>query len=121
MPVIGIFRPSKDGGWIGTIRTLTINAKVRFVPNDNRQNENAPAFRVFVGMSCIGDAWLCRSGEEKSRDYLRVKIDDFGIPAPVTAILFWHDESSDAKLVWDRGRGSRSKLSTHTVQGPRDD
>jgi hypothetical protein len=54
MSVIGTFTPAKDGGWTGSIRTLSINAKVRLVPNDNRDNENAPAFRVFVGQSRIG-------------------------------------------------------------------
>jgi uncharacterized protein (DUF736 family) len=49
MPVIGTFIPSKDGGWIGSIRTLTVDAKVRFVPNDDRHSSNAPTFRVFIG------------------------------------------------------------------------
>ena len=57
MAQIGSFTLAKDGGWIGSIRTLTIDAKVHLVPNDNRENENAPAFRVFVGQSRIGDAW----------------------------------------------------------------
>jgi uncharacterized protein (DUF736 family) len=56
MSTIGTFTPSKEGGWTGAIHTLTINAKVRLVPNDNREHENAPAFRVFVGKSRIGDA-----------------------------------------------------------------
>ena len=49
MSVIGTFTPAKDGGWDGSVQTLTINTKVRLVPNDNRENENAPAFRVFAG------------------------------------------------------------------------
>jgi uncharacterized protein (DUF736 family) len=49
MPVIGTFIPSKDGGWIGSIRTLTVDAKVRFVPNDDRHSSIAPTFRVFIG------------------------------------------------------------------------
>jgi uncharacterized protein (DUF736 family) len=47
MSVIGTFTPAKDGGWIGSIHTPTIHTKVRLVPNDNRDNENAPLFRVF--------------------------------------------------------------------------
>ncbi len=34
MSVIGTFTPTKDGGWTGTIRTLTIHAHVRLVPNE---------------------------------------------------------------------------------------
>lgn len=54
--VISTFIPAKDAGWIGRIRILAINVKVRFVPNDNRENDNAPLFRVFVGHSRICDA-----------------------------------------------------------------
>ncbi|PKQ02986.1 MAG: DUF736 domain-containing protein, partial [Alphaproteobacteria bacterium HGW-Alphaproteobacteria-12] len=46
MSVIGMFTPTKEGGWSGTIRTLTIDAKLRFVPNDNRDSERAPAFKL---------------------------------------------------------------------------
>ena len=49
MSIIGTFTPTKDGGWTGTIRTLTIDVKARFVPNDNRDNDRAPDFRVFAG------------------------------------------------------------------------
>src|SRR3546814_17551370 len=52
MSVIGTFTPAKDGGWAGSIHTLTINAKVRLVPNDNRDNENAPVFREIGRASC---------------------------------------------------------------------
>jgi hypothetical protein len=51
MSIIGSFTPAKDGGWTGRIRTLVMDAKVRLVPNDNRDNESAPAFRVLIGYS----------------------------------------------------------------------
>jgi uncharacterized protein (DUF736 family) len=38
MSVIGDFTPAKGGGWTGRIRTLVMDAKVRLVPNDNRDN-----------------------------------------------------------------------------------
>jgi uncharacterized protein (DUF736 family) len=34
-----------------------INAKVRFVPNDNRENDRAPMFRISIGEFEIGAAW----------------------------------------------------------------
>ena len=80
MSVIGTFMPAKDGGWTGSIHTLTINTKVRLVPNDNRDNENAPVFRVFVGQSRVGDAWAARSGGDSPKDYLRVRLDDPSLP-----------------------------------------
>ena len=62
MATIGTFVPTKDGGWTGHIRTLMIDVKVRLVPNDNKENEAAPAFRVFAGDAEIGAAWRKRSG-----------------------------------------------------------
>lgn len=58
---IGAFALSHDGGWAGSIRTLTIDAKVRLVPNDDRTHDSAPAFRVLVGNARIGDAWEART------------------------------------------------------------
>ena len=36
------------GTWTGSIRTLTIDARVRLVSNDDRTHDNAPAFRALV-------------------------------------------------------------------------
>jgi len=105
MSIIGTFTPAKDGGWIGSIRTLIINTKVRLVPNDNRDNDNAPAFRVMVGRSRIGDAWEARTGGEKPKDYLRVRFDDPSLLEPVSAVLFSSGDGSAAELVWSRRRG----------------
>lgn len=105
MTMIGSFTPAKDGGWTGSIRTLTIDAKVRLVPNDNREHENAPAFRVFVGNSRIGDAWEARSGGDTPRDYLRLRFDDPSLSEPITAALFPSEEGDKAQLVWNRRRG----------------
>ena len=104
MSVIGTFAPSKDGGWIGTIHTLTMNTKVRLVPNDNRDSENAPAFRIFVGQSRVGDAWEARSAADKPREYLRVRLDDPSLPEPITAALFQSEDATGAQLVWNRRR-----------------
>ena len=42
--------------------------KLRSMPNDNRDSDNAPAFRVFVGQSRIGDAWEARSAGDSPRN-----------------------------------------------------
>jgi uncharacterized protein (DUF736 family) len=102
MSVIGIFIPDKDGGWSGSIRTLTINAKVRLVPNESRESDNAPAFRVFVGQSRIGDAWPARSGGDSPKDYLRLRFDDPSLPEPISAALFKSKDGKEAQLVWNR-------------------
>ena len=41
MANIGTFT-AQDNGFTGTLRTLTLNVKVKFVPNDKGDNENAP-------------------------------------------------------------------------------
>jgi uncharacterized protein (DUF736 family) len=45
MANIGTFTADKDG-FTGTLRTLTLNVKVKLVPNDKGDNENAPDFRL---------------------------------------------------------------------------
>lgn len=96
--------PSKEGGWVGGIHTLTIKARLRFVPNDNRENENAPAFRVFVGRSRVGDAWQATSSGHERKEYLRVRLDDPSLPEPINAALFRSDGGEKAQLVWSRKR-----------------
>lgn len=54
--LIGTFTPARDGDWLGTIRTLTIVAKIRLVLNDDRDGNNVPAFRFLVGNTRIGAA-----------------------------------------------------------------
>src|SRR5581483_11092340 len=104
MAVIGTFTPAKNGGWVGTIRTLTINAKVRLVPNDDRTNKKAPAFRVFVGNSRIGDAWEAKTVGLRPKGYLKVRFDDPVLAEPINAALFVSTEGNDAQLLWSRRR-----------------
>ncbi len=103
--VIGTFAPTKDGGWSGSVRTLTIDTKLRFVPNDNRDNENAPAFRVYAGKSRVGDAWTAQTSGEAPKDFLRVTFDGPDFPEPFGAALFPADEGTAAQLAWRRRGG----------------
>ena len=102
MAVIGTFTPAKDGGWVGTIRTLTIDAKVRLVPNDDRTSKKAPAFRVFVGNSRIGDAWEAKTAGLNPKEYLRIKLDDPTLPEPLRAAMLTSDDGNSAQLLWAR-------------------
>nr|WP_295742497.1 DUF736 family protein [uncultured Acidocella sp.] len=104
MATIGKFTPAKDGGWIGSVQTLTISAKLRLVPNDDRGDEKAPAFRILLGQSRIGDAWEARSGGDEPKDYLRVRLDDPSLLEPLSAALFPAEDGQSAQLVWKRRR-----------------
>lgn len=104
MAVIGVFHPTKEGGWAGSIRTIMLDVRVRFVPNDNRQTEAAPAFRVFAGDFEVGAAWFKRSAGEQPRDYFSVMLDDPVLPQPVSAALFESSNPNEAHLVWSRRR-----------------
>ena len=55
MATIGSFTAGKDG-YIGTIRTLTVNVKARIVANDAKKSEGAPDFRVYAGRAELGAA-----------------------------------------------------------------
>lgn len=101
MSVIGTFSATREGGWTGSIRTLTIDVKARFVPNDNKENEAAPAFRIFAGQSEIGAAWRKQSAGEHPRDYLSVRFADPALPEPISAALFESSSGGEAQLVWN--------------------
>ncbi len=95
--VLGMFKLSKDGGWEGAIRTLTIDRKIRLAPNDNRTHPNAPAFRVMSGWQAIGDAWEAHTHGDKPREYLFVEIDD---PfCPLRLVLIPAKDGATARLV----------------------
>ncbi|EJL24483.1 hypothetical protein PMI01_04664 [Caulobacter sp. AP07] len=100
--IIGVFKIARSGGWEGEIKTLVANAKVRFVPNDDLVSPNAPAFRVMLGNSRIGDAWEAQWGGDRPRGFLRVNLDDPFLPAPISAALFPEDDGASAQLVWTR-------------------
>lgn len=102
MSIIGTFTPTKDGGWTGTIRTLTIDVKARFVPNDNRDSDRAPEFRIFAGRSELGAAWRESTSGENTRDYLRVRLDDPSLAEPISAAMFEAADGRTAQLVWGR-------------------
>lgn len=105
MAVIGTFKLGKDGCWTGHVRTLTLDAKLRLVPNDDGNHDDAPAFRVMLGWSRIGDAWEEQSKGEEPKEYLRLKFDDPALPAPVIAALFPSQDCTHGQLVWRRRRG----------------
>ncbi len=99
---IGNFTLAKEGGWIGYIHTLTINAKIRLVPNNNNADTKAPTFRILHGNLRIGDAWESITQSDQPKNYLHLRIDDPLFPEPINAALFSLDNGSVARLIWNR-------------------
>ncbi len=99
MATIGSFTAGKDG-YVGTIRTLTINVKARIVANDQKKTDGAPDFRVYAGRAELGAGWKAKSSGEEPREYLSVLLDDPSFPEPIRAALF--EDDGAAYLVWNR-------------------
>ncbi len=102
MATIGSFSAGKDG-YVGTIRTLTVNVKARIVANDNKKSEAAPDYRIYAGRTELGAAWKAQTNGDEPRDYLSVLLDDPSFPEPIRAALF--EENGAAYLVWNRREG----------------
>ncbi len=100
MANIGTFT-AQDNGFTGTLRTLTLNVKVKFVPND-KGSANAPDFRIqAAGGYDIGAAWKKISQSE--RPYLSVTLDDPSFPTAVYARLLEGEDGTHA-LIWSRSK-----------------
>ena len=85
----------------GALRTLTLNAKVKLVPNDKGSSENAPDFRLQAAGHDIGAAWNKTS--EAGREYKSVTLDDPSFSAPVYARLI-EGEDGTHDLIWSRSK-----------------
>lgn len=100
MANIGTFTADKDG-FNGQLRTLTLNVKVKLLPNDKGNNESAPDFRLQAGGHDIGAAW--KKTSEAGRHYVSVTLDDPSFPATVYARLI-ENEDGTHDLIWSRNK-----------------
>ena len=99
MATIGNFTKS-ESGFAGTVRTLTVNARVRFAPGE-KEKDNAPDYRVLAGTAEIGAAW--KKTSEAGREYLSVKLDDPSFPTAIYATLVESEGEKDSfSLIWAR-------------------
>ena len=99
MAQIGTFTRAEDGSYTGTIKTLSLNFKARFLPAEPSENEKAPNLRGGVGNVEIGAAWQ-RASKDNNTVYHSVKLDDPSFPAPIYANLVAVDDGY--ALVWSR-------------------
>ena len=99
MSVIGHFVADTDG-YVGSIRTLTIQAKLRLVAIDNKVKEDGPDLRILFGLQEVGAAWKAKTHEAEPRDYLSAMIDDPMFPEPFRGAMF--EDNGKLSLVWRR-------------------
>ena len=99
MSVIGHFVADTDG-YVGSIRTLTLHAKLRLVAIDNKTKEDGPDFRILFGLQDVGAAWKAKTHEAEPRDYLSAMIDDPMFPEPLRGALF--EDNGKLSFVWRR-------------------
>jgi uncharacterized protein (DUF736 family) len=99
MTVIGHFVPDTDG-YVGSIRTLTLHARLRLVAIDNKTKEDGPDFRILFGMQEVGAAWKAKTHEAGPRDYLSAFIDDPSFPEPLRGAMF--EDNGKLSFVWRR-------------------
>ena len=100
MAHIGTFT-QQDNRYNGTVRTLTLNVKIKIVPNDE-EKANAPDYRILVDDCEIGAAWKKISKAE--RPYLSVTLDDPSFPAALYASMVEADPGI-FHLIWSRTKG----------------
>ena len=102
MATIGTFTRNEDGIFQGSIKTLSLNTKVRFVPAPATDSEKAPDLRAYAGNGIeFGAAWTKRT-KDGARTYHSVKLDDPSFPAPIYASLIEASEPGSFTLVWSR-------------------
>lgn len=99
MANIGTFT-ALDNGYTGSIKTLTLNIKAKFVASD-KENDKAPDYRIFAGATEFGAAWK-KTARETEREYLSVKLDDPSFPAPIYASLVKVEGDEGFTLIWSR-------------------
>jgi uncharacterized protein (DUF736 family) len=97
MPTIGSFSQDDLFGQEGTLETLTLKAKIKFVPLKER-SQKQPNYRILTGKREIGAAWSRTS--KKGGAYLFLQLYDPSQPDPVVCNLYRN--ASGPAVLWAR-------------------
>lgn len=84
MATIGVVTRKKDGGFEGSLKTLTVQASLRISPVRNKPSEKAPDYRVFLNDMEAGGGWK-RIGKESGEEYVSLS---FAAPELGTKSLY---------------------------------
>ena len=98
MAIIGTFTQN-DNGLQGTVKSLTLEAKVRFVPLE-KTSDASPDFRIIADTNVeLGAAW--KKVSKKGTAFTSVKLDDPSFAKPIFASLV-EAEPGAHNLIWSR-------------------
>ena len=97
MPTIGSFSQDDLFGQEGTLETLTMKTKIKFVPLKDRK-EKQPNYRILAGKREIGAAWSRTS--KKGDTYLFLKLTDPTQPDPILCNLYAN--ANGPAVLWAR-------------------
>jgi uncharacterized protein (DUF736 family) len=100
MAIIGHFTKQENGGYTGSILTLTTSIRATFDPIAKR-SDKSPAFRIMSGLAELGAAWERTS---EGSNYLSVDLDDPSFAAPVKCRLKNTGAEHVYSLIWERDR-----------------
>ena len=104
MAIIGTFTRNADGKFSGSLKTLTLSAKLQFAPETSKSKDTAPDYRAFFGNLEVGALWQ-KTAKESGRVYWSVKLDDPAFAAPLYASLVETDDDKTFNLLWSRRNG----------------
>ena len=103
MAQIGQFTRTPSG-YFGQLRTLSLDLELTFVPIDDVESENAPAYRIRLGDEDgpeVGAGW--KHSGERAGPFVSVLLDDPALPHPIRANLFRDDDAGSSwSLHWTR-------------------
>jgi len=102
---LGTVTKRDNGGYEGTLAMMTLNTRITIVPNETKENDRQPDFRIYAAKGGeIGGGWN-RVGKNSGKDYISLTFAHpaFG-PARVFANLaraVGQDDESVLAILWN--------------------
>lgn len=73
MPAIGYVTRNPNGGFTGSLKTLSIRQQIEITPNSRKSDDSQPDYRVSADGVEIGAGWV-RTGEASGKDYVSLSL-----------------------------------------------
>jgi uncharacterized protein (DUF736 family) len=71
---IGTVKKREDGGFEGTLAMMTLSTKISIVPNETKENDRQPDFRIYAAKGNeIGGGWN-RVGKNSGKPYVSITL-----------------------------------------------